>query len=155
MTSKRNGLSSSPVILGLEICHCLCFLNSIMSPQQISHGSNNYFRHQCFHDNRYLIPDLPDDLPINRNIGQCPRYRSKRACGIKEEVKKNEWEDYNMVAYEFYLVDDVEEFHSLGILPERRKDPLRITQESIMKWGRLVVGDSVEVNKIYFIQIEV
>jgi hypothetical protein len=64
-------------------------------------------------------------------------------------------EDYNMIAYEFYLVDEVEEFHSLGILPERRKDPLRITQESIMKWGKLVVGDSVEANKIYFIQIEV
>jgi hypothetical protein len=64
-------------------------------------------------------------------------------------------EDYNMVAYEFYLVDEVEEFHSLGILPERRKDPLRITQESIMKWGKLVVGESVEVKKIYFIQIEV
>ena len=60
-----------------------------------------------------------------------------------------------MVAYEFYLVDDFEEFHSLGILPERRKDPLRITQESIMKWGKLIVGDSVEDNKIYFIQIEV
>ncbi len=60
-----------------------------------------------------------------------------------------------MVAYEFYLVGDNEEFHSLGILPERRKHPLRITQESIMKWGRLIVGGSVEVNKIYFIQIEV
>jgi hypothetical protein len=60
-----------------------------------------------------------------------------------------------MVAYEFYLVDDAEEFHLLGILPERRKDPLRITQESIMKWGRLVVGDRVNGNKIYFIQVEV
>ncbi len=57
--------------------------------------------------------------------------------------------------YEFYLVHDDEEFHSLGILPERRKDPLRITQESIIKWGRLFVGGSVEVSKIYFIQIEV
>lgn len=60
-----------------------------------------------------------------------------------------------MIAYEFYLVNDDEEFHSLGILPERRKNPLRITQESIMKWGTLIVGGSVEVNKIYFIQIEV
>jgi hypothetical protein len=60
-----------------------------------------------------------------------------------------------MVAYEFYLVDDAEEYHSFGILPERRKNPLRITQESIMKWMKLVVGDSVEVSKIYFIQIEV
>jgi len=28
-----------------------------------------------------------------------------------------------MVAYEFYLVDDKEEFHLFGTLPERRKDP--------------------------------
>ncbi len=60
-----------------------------------------------------------------------------------------------MVAYEFYVVDDKEEFHSLGTLPERRKDPLRMTRESIMKWGKLVVGDSVDVHDIYFIQIEV
>ena len=60
-----------------------------------------------------------------------------------------------MVAYEFYLYDDMEEFHLIGILPERRKDPLRITPESIMKWGKLVAGDSVDINSMYFIQIEV
>ncbi len=60
-----------------------------------------------------------------------------------------------MVAYEFYLADSEAEFHFLGILPERRKDPLRITQESIMKWGKSVAGDSVDVNKIYFVQTEV
>jgi hypothetical protein len=60
-----------------------------------------------------------------------------------------------MVAYEFYLHDEMEESHSIGILPERRKDPLRITQESIIKWGKVVVGDDVGVNSIYFIQIEV
>lgn len=60
-----------------------------------------------------------------------------------------------MVSYEFYLADAEEEFHLLGILPERRKDPLRMTPKSIMKWGKLVVGDSVDVNKIYFIQTEV
>jgi len=60
-----------------------------------------------------------------------------------------------MVAYEFYLVDDVEEFHSLGTLPERRQDPLRITKESIMNWGKLVVGEGIEVSRIYFIEIEV
>ena len=43
----------------------------------------------------------------------------------------------------------------LGILPERRKDPLRITQESIVKWGQLVAGESVDIDNMYFIQIEV
>jgi hypothetical protein len=61
-----------------------------------------------------------------------------------------------MIAYEFYLHDDdMEEFHLLGILPERRKDPLRITQESVVKWGQLVAGDSVNVHNVYFVQIEI
>jgi len=60
-----------------------------------------------------------------------------------------------MVAYEFYVNDDIKEFHLLGILPERRKDPLRITKESIVKWGQLVAGDSVDIHNMYFIQIEV
>jgi hypothetical protein len=60
-----------------------------------------------------------------------------------------------MVAYEFYVDDGIEEFHLLGILPERRRDPSRISYESIMNWGGLIVGDSVDINSIYFIQIEV
>ena len=60
-----------------------------------------------------------------------------------------------MVAYEFYVNDDIKEFHLLGILPERRKDPLRISYESIMNWGKLIAGDFVDSDNIYFIQIEV
>jgi hypothetical protein len=60
-----------------------------------------------------------------------------------------------MVAYEFYENDGIEEFNLLGILPERRKDPLRITYESIMNWGKLIVCNFVDINNIYFIQIEV
>jgi hypothetical protein len=60
-----------------------------------------------------------------------------------------------MVAYEFYVYDEMEEFHSIGILPERRKDLLRITQESVMKWGKMVAGDDLNVNNIYFVQIEI
>ena len=60
-----------------------------------------------------------------------------------------------MVAYEFYLADDEEEFHLLGILPERRNDPLRITRESILHWGKLIMGEDVDLSSFYFIQIEV
>ena len=60
-----------------------------------------------------------------------------------------------MVAYEFYVNDGIEEFDLLGILPERRKNPLRITYESIMNWGKLIVDDCVNINNIYFTQIEV
>jgi len=64
-----------------------------------------------------------------------------------------------MVTYEFYLNDDVKEFHllgiPLGILYESRKDPVRISYQSIMNWGKLIVGDYVDINNIYFIEIEV
>jgi hypothetical protein len=30
--------------------------------------------------------------------------------------------------------------HFIGILPERRKNPIRITQASVINWGRKVIG---------------
>jgi hypothetical protein len=60
-----------------------------------------------------------------------------------------------MVAYKFYANEGIKEFRLLGILPERRKDPLRITYDSILNWGKLIVSNCVDINNIYFIQIEV
>ena len=41
-----------------------------------------------------------------------------------------------MVVYKFYLRDAIKGDIFLGILPERRKNPQRITDESIINWGR-------------------
>ncbi len=60
-----------------------------------------------------------------------------------------------MVTYEFYLNDDIKEFHLLGILYERRTDPVRISYQSIVNWGKLIVGNYVDINNIYFFEIEV
>ena len=60
-----------------------------------------------------------------------------------------------MIAYELYWHDEIEEAHLIGILPERRKDPGRITQESILNWGRKVVGDSVNAKDVFFTQVEI
>ncbi len=60
-----------------------------------------------------------------------------------------------MVAYEFYVDDGTEEFHLLGILPERRKDPSRITYESILNWAKLLAGDSVDIDKIHIIKTKI
>ena len=60
-----------------------------------------------------------------------------------------------MLTYEFYLIDDIEMFHLLGILYERRKDPIRISYKSIMNWGKLIVGHHVDINDMYFIEREV
>ena len=60
-----------------------------------------------------------------------------------------------MVAYEFYVNDGSMESDLIGILPERRKHSTRITQESIMKWARLLAGSYLDLNNIYFIRVEI
>ena len=59
-----------------------------------------------------------------------------------------------MRAYEFYWEDKEEKEHFLGILPERRKNPERITEESILNWGRAISGEWVRFNKIKFNLLE-
>ena len=59
-----------------------------------------------------------------------------------------------MRAYEFYWEDKEEKEHFLGILPERRKNPGRITEESILNWGRMILGEWVRFNKIHFNELE-
>jgi len=60
-----------------------------------------------------------------------------------------------MLAYEFYWREATGEEHLLGILPERRKNPQRITKESVLNWCWKVVGDQPDVNSIYFVQVEI
>jgi hypothetical protein len=60
-----------------------------------------------------------------------------------------------MTAYEFYYRDEKGKEHFIGILPERRKDPKRITKESVLNWGWKVIGDSSDVKDIYFVSVDV
>ncbi len=60
-----------------------------------------------------------------------------------------------MVAYEFYLRNDKGSEHLVGILPERRKDPKRITRESVMNWVRELLGNKKDIMRIFFIEVEV
>ncbi len=59
-----------------------------------------------------------------------------------------------MMLYEFYWNDEAGEAVLFGILPERRKDQLRITRESIMKWGKLAASSYVDPNCIYYIPVQ-
>jgi len=60
-----------------------------------------------------------------------------------------------MVAYELYLYDAIKGHKLIGILPERRKDPRRITKESVLKWGRMLLHDRANDNNIFFKQVEI
>ena len=59
-----------------------------------------------------------------------------------------------MVAYEFYWRDEEGKEHLIGILPERRKNPERITEGSILNWGWKVIGNNPDLNNIYFVRVE-
>ena len=58
-----------------------------------------------------------------------------------------------MVAYTFYWIDETEKVHYIGLLPERRKHPERITQESIINFGKTILGNNANINNILFIQV--
>ncbi|MCJ7786250.1 MAG: hypothetical protein MUP41_20155 [Desulfobacterales bacterium] len=57
-----------------------------------------------------------------------------------------------MMAYEFYWRDEVKGYELLGVLPERRKDPARITEKSVLGWVNKVFGNEFSAKDIYFIQ---
>jgi hypothetical protein len=60
-----------------------------------------------------------------------------------------------MVAYELYLYDEAKGYKLIGILPERRKDPKRITKESVLKWGRMLLGESADDKNILFERVDI
>ena len=78
----------------------------------------------------------------------CVRLRNLVSLKIRKETSP-------MTAYEFYWKDEEGREHFLGTLPERRRNPERITEESIKKWGRLIIGEWAMMNNFYFIQVEV
>ena len=60
-----------------------------------------------------------------------------------------------MVAYEFYWHDEIGDSHLVGILPERRRDPKRIDDESIMNWVKKVIGNGMKADDIFFSKVNI
>jgi hypothetical protein len=61
-----------------------------------------------------------------------------------------------MIIYKFYLRDAIKGDIFLGALPERRKNPQRVseesTEESVINWGRTYFGKTATDEDIYFIK---
>ncbi len=56
-----------------------------------------------------------------------------------------------MIAYEFYWRDPIRGYQPIGVQPERRKNPERITKESVMNLAKELTGGNVD--DIFFIKI--
>ena len=62
-----------------------------------------------------------------------------------------------MIAYEFYRRVPLGEDRLIGVLPERRTKPERITSESIMNWAKMLVNTMPEdefFRNVYFLRIK-
>jgi hypothetical protein len=60
-----------------------------------------------------------------------------------------------MVAYEFYWLDPKGQCEMIGVLPERRKHPPRLTEESITRWGEKFFSNNLNVKDIFFVQVTI
>ena len=58
-----------------------------------------------------------------------------------------------MRAYKFYLRDAMKNcLDQVGVLPERRMNPERITDGSIINWGRKYFGKNAKDEDVFFIE---
>lgn len=60
-----------------------------------------------------------------------------------------------MLAYELYTFNKEKGYEIVGVLPERRKDPMRITDASVTKWGKTLLGDLVDSKNVFFRRVAI
>jgi len=60
-----------------------------------------------------------------------------------------------MIAYEYYWSDETDRVHFIGIIPERRGKLERITDESILNLGKIILGENAGLSNPFFIQITI
>ena len=60
-----------------------------------------------------------------------------------------------MVAYELYTFNKKKGYEFIGVLPERRKNPMRITKGSVLNWGKSLLGDDVDSKNIFFKRVAI
>jgi hypothetical protein len=58
-----------------------------------------------------------------------------------------------IVAYEFYRRDSRKKYQLIGVLPEMRKNPERITKESVLNWGQKYFGNHLNLDDMFFIEV--
>ena len=60
-----------------------------------------------------------------------------------------------MVGYELYCWRDPKGYELIGVLPERRNNPQRVTKESVLNWGQKYFGIHLNLEDMYFIEVEI
>ena len=56
-------------------------------------------------------------------------------------------------ACEFYVRHPSKGDQWIGILPERRRNSKRVSNETVKKWGKRLIGKEVDSTELFFIQV--
>ncbi len=59
-----------------------------------------------------------------------------------------------MLVYELYGFNKTKGYEFIGVLPERRNDPQRVTKESILNWGQKYLGIHMNLGDMYRIGVK-
>jgi hypothetical protein len=60
-----------------------------------------------------------------------------------------------MLAYELYAFNKTKGCELIGVLPERRGNPQRVTKESILNWGQKYFGIHLSLGNMYLIEVKI
>ena len=60
-----------------------------------------------------------------------------------------------MIGYELYWRDPIKGYQLIGVLPERRRNPKRITKKSVLDWGEKYFGNDPNLNDMFFLAIDI
>ncbi len=60
-----------------------------------------------------------------------------------------------MTGYELYWRDPIKGYQLIGVLPERRRNPKRITKKSVLDWGEKYFGNDLSLNEMSFLAVEI
>jgi len=55
-----------------------------------------------------------------------------------------------MYFYKLYTFNKTKGYRLIGVLPEKRKNPARITKNSVMNWGKMILGNDLNSKGIIF-----
>ncbi len=60
-----------------------------------------------------------------------------------------------MLVYELYAFNKTKGYELIGVLPERRNNPQRVTKESILNWGQKYFGIQLNLGDMYRIGLKI
>ena len=60
-----------------------------------------------------------------------------------------------MLAYELYTFNKKKGYEFIAVLPERRRNPARITNDSVRNWGKSLLGESVGYRNMFFKRVAI